>query len=333
MHWTTDRLLELGRGYQPAAIFVAAAELSIFEALAPEPLSAAELARKLDCDLRALSILLDALAALQLLVRQNERYCLPPGGNEFLTVSGRQSVVAMAQHQANCLRRWAQLARVVKTGAPAERAPSVRGEQGDLEAFIGAMDNISAPVADQVIQAIQPLRFGRLLDVGGASGTWTMAFLRACPSATATLFDLPEVLPLARRRLAAVGMSERLRLVAGDYLTDPLPPGADLAWVSAIVHQNSRVQNRKLFARVFEALEPAGRLAIRDVLMDGTRTRPASGALFAVNMLVGTAGGGTFTFQELREDLQAAGFINPMVVRRDEGMNSILVAEKPQPGG
>ena len=112
-------------------------------------------------------------------------------------------------------------------------------------------------------------------------------------------------------------------------MTDPLPPGADLAWVSAIVHQNSRKQNRQLFAKAFHGLIPAGRIAIRDILMHPARTQPVAGALFAVNMLVATDGGGTYTFEELREDLEAAGFVGPAVVRRDEGMNSVLVAEKP----
>ena len=130
------------------------------------------------------------------------------------------------------------------------------------------MHNISAPNADQVIQAVQPLRFQHLLDIGGASGTWTIAFLRACPSAPATLFDLPHVIPMAQRRLAAAGLGQRVKLVAGDFMADALPPGADLAWVSAIVHQNSRAQNRALFANGVQALMPGGRIAIRDILME-----------------------------------------------------------------
>jgi hypothetical protein len=112
-------------------------------------------------------------------------------------------------------------------------------------------------------------------------------------------------------------------------MTDPLPQGADLAWVSAIVHQNSRPQNRSLFAKVLDALVPSGRIAVRDVLMEDNRTRPIAGALFAVNMLVATPGGGTFTFRELRSDLRAAGFARVVVRRRDAAMNSIVVAQKP----
>ena len=134
---------------------------------------------------------------------------------------------------------------------------------------------------------------------------------------------------MARQRLADAGLAERVRLVAGDFMEDPLPAGADLAWVSAIVHQNSRAQNRELFAKVFTALAPGGRIAIRDLVMEPSRTRPVAGALFALNMLVGTVGGGTFTFDELREDMEAAGLTHPALLRRDEGMNSVVVAAKP----
>jgi precorrin-6B methylase 2 len=329
--WTAEQFLELGRSYQAAAVFAAAADLDLFEALAAGALTAEGVTRKLRCDGRALAILLDALAALRLLRKQGHRYSLPAGAAAFLTADGPQSILAMAQHQANCHRRWVQLARVVQTGRPAACTPSVRGRAGDAAAFIGAMHNISAPVADQVIRAVGPLRSQQLLDLGGASGTWTIAFLRACRSARATLFDLPHVIPMARRRVAAAGMSRRVRLVAGDFMADTLPPGADLAWVSAIVHQNSRAQNRALFARVFRALTPGGRIAIRDILMDAERIRPLAGALFAVNMLVATPGGGTFTFDELREDLAAAGFTAAAVLRQDEAMNSIVVATKPGP--
>jgi ubiquinone/menaquinone biosynthesis C-methylase UbiE len=191
---------------------------------------------------------------------------------------------------------------------------SIRGEARDQEAFIEAMHNVSAPNADQVVQGLPALRFGHLLDIGGGPGTWTMAFLRAHPSGEATLFDLPHVIPLAERRLAAANLSARVRFVPGNFMTDSLPSGADFAWVSAIVHQNSRVQNQVLFTKVFGVLAPGGRIAIRDILMDETRTHPVAGALFAVNMLVATEGGGTFTFGELREDLEKAGFTGAAVL-------------------
>jgi SAM-dependent methyltransferase len=327
--WTAAELQSLSRSYQGAAILSAAAELNIFDALAPGPMTATDLAERLACDTRGLVILLDALTALDLLCKHQDRYKLSDGVGSFLIESGPESILAITQHHANCLRNWAQLARVIKTGRPAKRTPSIRGEAGDQSAFIGGMDNLGAPVAARIIEAIQPMQFEHLLDIGGASGTWTIAFLSACPEASATLVDLPSVIPLAGQRLAGAGLAARVRLVVGDFMRDDLPGGADLAWLSAIVHQNSRMQNRALFAKVYGALQPGGRLAIRDVLMEEGRVRPVAGALFAVNMLVATEGGGTFTAGELREDLEAAGFTGFSVVRRDEGMHGIVVAVRP----
>jgi len=304
--------------------------LDLFDLLKDRSLAAKEVARHLRSERRGIEVLLDALVALGLLRKRGEAYSLVPGTAPYLTAAGEHSILPMVQHQANCMRNWVQLAKVVKTGRPADKLPSVRGPQGDAAAFIGAMHSISAPNADEVIGAIRPLKFDHLLDIGGASGTWIMAFLRACPSARATLFDLPHVIPMARQRLTAAGLAERVQLVPGDFTQDAFPPGADLTWISAIVHQNSREQNRILFTKVFQALSPGGRIAIRDILMEENRTEPTAGALFAINMLTATPGGGTFTFAELRDDLKSAGFTKPTVARRDEGMNSVVLAVKPR---
>jgi hypothetical protein len=167
------------------------------------------------------------------------------------------------------------------------------------------------------------------LDLGGGSGTWTIPFLRLHPTVKATIFDQPDVIPTAERLLRNVGMADRVRLVPGNFYTDELPGGADLAWVSAIVHQNSREQNRAMFGKVFAALVPGGRILIRDFVMDEDRTSPPMGAFFAVNMLVGTPGGGTFTFSQLRDDLAAAGFVGAALLHRGEAMDSVVCATKP----
>jgi hypothetical protein len=294
-----------------------------------EAFTAPQAAEKLEADLRGVTILLDALATLQLLNKEGDRYQAPAGALALLTAGRPGSQLAMMQHQANCLRRWSRLAEVVKTGRPAPREPSVRGEGADYASFIEAMDNVSGPVAGKIVADLQPLEFQHLLDVGGASGSWTIEFLRANPGARATLFDLPVVLPQARNRLRAAGLLDRVTLAPGDFYVDPLPTGADLAWVSAIVHQNSREQNRQLFGRVFAALAPGGQVLVRDYLMEASRTRPAGGALFAVNMLTATEKGGTFTFDELREDLERAGFTQVKLARPDDTMHAVVAAKKP----
>lgn len=326
--WTAGDILNMAKSYQAACVLSAAADLEVFNVLAKVTLSAAEVASRLRADCRGMAALLDALVALELLEKQDDCYRLARDTAAFLTSSHPRTLLSMVQHHGNCLRRWSQLARVVRDGKPAVREPSVRGEDADQAAFIVAMHNISVSVADELVRALPPLNFRRLLDVGGASGTWTLAFLRAYPEATATLFDLEHVLPLAQQRIAEAGMSGRVTLAGGDFLADALPAGADLAWVSAIVHQNSRAQNRQLFRAVAQALVGGSWILIRDVLMEESRTAPVAGALFAINMLVATEAGGTYTFAELREDLETAGFVEAEVVKRDEAMNSVIRARK-----
>ena len=326
--WSAEEIHETSWSFQRASVLSAAADLNVFTCLHDKPMTAEAVARELASDLRATTILLDALAALDLLTKQGDNYSVPGYLAELLSEKSATNMLPMIRHRANCLSLWAQLSRVTQTGKSAERFASIRGEEADQAAFIGAMHDFSKPVAAEVVGRLKPLEFSRLLDIGGASGTWTMAFLDAVPDATATLFDLPAVVPMAERRLSEAGLADKVTLVAGDYNTDDLPAGADLAWLGAICHQNSRRQNRDLFARIHKALTGDGVIVIRDIVMDPSHTSPAGGALFAVNMLVATEEGGTYTFDEYRDDLRGAGFGEVTLVHRDEFMNSLIRAKK-----
>ncbi len=326
--WTSNDILEQARAYQPACVIAAAADLDLFTVIGDREVSADALAGQLQVDLRGLTVLMDALAAMGLLEKRQGRYRAPAEVSAALSQDNPRSVLPMVQHTANCMRRWAHCAGVIKTGRPAERTASIRGEAADQAAFIGAMHVVSGPIADRVVSDMRPSPFKHLLDIGGGSGTWTIAFLRQIPEARATIFDLPHVVPMAEQRLATAGLADRVTLVPGDFYVDDLPAGADLAWLSAIAHQNSRRQNRDLFAKIHKALVPGGLLLIRDVVMSEDHTAPPGGAMFAVNMLVNTEAGGTYSLGEYREDLEACGFTDVRQVREDPWMDSVIRASR-----
>jgi SAM-dependent methyltransferase len=348
--WTGQKILQMMGGFREACVIGAAADLDVWSLLGDRALGAEELARRMQAELRGATVLLDAVAALGLLDKNQGRYGVPEPLRPLLTAGTPRTVLPMLLHQSNLLRSWSQLGTVVREGKPAPRIPSVRGPEADRAAFIGAMHAVSGPIADDLAARFLrttsrsetpvserggqdgtrsvPTTFSHLLDVGGASGTWTLAFLRLLPEAKATIFDLPDAIEQARERIGRTEFAGRINLVGGDFYANELPPGADFAWVSAIIHQHDRQHNRDLFAKVFRALAPGGRIAIRDIVMQPDRTQPRDGALFAVNMLVNTDTGGTFTFDEIASDLRAAGFVDPEWVLRDEGMQSVVVAKK-----
>ncbi len=319
---TPESLSALARGFMEARVFLTAAELDLFTLLADGPLSLDEAAAARGADRRALAILLDALTAMGLLEKTDGRFTTPPSLAPLLSSSGERSLLPLALHSVNLWDRWSRLTETVAGTRPA-------AGDGWTRSFIGAMHAVAAPQADALVAAVGPGSARRLLDVGGGPGTYTLAFLRAVPDLRATLFDLPEVVELARENAERAGLLDRVDLVAGDLRTDALPGGHDLAFVSAIVHMLGPAGNVALFRKVREALVPGGRIVLRDHVMSPDRTAPRAGALFAVNMLVGTKEGGTFTLEELSAWLEEAGFERPRLLRDGERMDALVEAVRP----
>jgi precorrin-6B methylase 2 len=147
----------------------------------------------------------------------------------------------------------------------------------------------------------------RILDVGGGSGAYAMAFVRAKAGISATVFDLPDVLPLTRTYVEREGLSQNVRTVPGDYLKDTLGKDFDLVFLSAIIHSNSPSENAELILKCAQALRPGGRVVVQDFIMDEERLTPSHGTIFALNMLVGTDSGDTYTEAEVSGWMTAAG--------------------------
>jgi ubiquinone/menaquinone biosynthesis C-methylase UbiE len=191
------------------------------------------------------------------------------------------------------------------------------------------MHAIGAPLAKQIVSAVDAGSSRALLDVGCGSGTYSIAFLRAVPEMRATLFDLPEVIEMARERLRDEGLLDRATLVEGSFYLQEFPSGHDLALISAIIHSNSPEENLDLYRKVFRSLKPGGRILVRDHVMSPDRTYPRDGTVFAINMLVGTSGGGTYTYEEIEAGLSQSGFIRINLLKRGEHMDAVVEGYKP----
>jgi predicted O-methyltransferase YrrM len=326
---TPESILGTGRRFIESRILLTAAELGVFDALAEKPHTGSEAAHRLDATERGIVILLDALAAMGLLTKEGDRYSCPPDIARFLTSASPASVLPMLKHSAALWRRWSDLTAIVRRGSGKTMPSIYESDEVDAEAFIMAMHVVASMTAPAIVAAAAAGNAKKLLDIGGATGTYSQAFLEASPGMTATVFDLPQVIQIAEKRLAGTRVCDRIALVPGDFYLDELPAGHDLALLSAIIHQNSMEQNGALFAKIFRALAPGGRLLIRDHVMEPDRTSPAAGALFAVNMLVGTPGGGTYTYEELRDSLESAGFAGVRLIQAGERMDGLVEGFKP----
>lgn len=329
MNKNTEMIMKMMDGYSSACVLGAASELDLFSVISNNSMKYEDIAKTLKANQRGVKILLDALVSIRLIEKKQDLYNIPKNLIPYLIKESPNSLLAGIRHRSNMIRGWIQLAKVVKTGNKADPSPSILGIDEDSSSFINAMHVFSTPNVKEVVSNIIDINYSRFLDLGGASGTWTLALLEQNPEATATIFDLPHAIDLAKKRIQNLTNKSKIDLISGDFYKVPLPQGFDMVWVSAIIHQHSRAHNRTLFKKVFNALDSKGSVIIRDIIMEPSHTSPPMGAMFAINMLVHTESGSTFTFEEVKEDLTASGFEKIELCMKSEDMNSLIVAYKP----
>ena len=204
-------------------------------------------------------------------------------------IEGKPDYMAGLMHSVHLWRTWSTLTDAVRAGTTVvqREAMNERGVNW-LEAFIAAMHMRAYKQAPALVKLLDLRGVRRVLDVGGGSGAYSMAFVHARKGIHATVFDLPNVVPLTGHYIDSEKLADKISTVAGDYEADTLGTGFDLVFLSAIIHINSIESNKRLVKKAYDALNPNGQLVIQDHVMNDDRTAPLPGALFALNMLVGT---------------------------------------------
>lgn len=322
-----SKLLKTAGAFQEARVLLTGVELDLFTLLVDKEMDLKQVCDSLNSDMRATQYLLDALAAMELLEKKEGKYKTSPEVSPFLSRQGKECILPMLEHQSHLWHRWSQLTDIVK-GKSITIKPIDQMSADQLRAFILGMHVVALRASKSLLQKLGPIPYKRMLDVGGASGTYSEAFIEMNPGLRATIFDLPPVIEIAKERLKTSPYREKIDFCVGDFYKDSLPMGYDFLWLSAIIHQNSREQNVNLYQKCYAALETGGVLWVRDHVMSADRTYPKRGALFAINMLVGTQGGGTYTYEEIQEDLNLAGFKDVHFKLRGEQMDTVVEAVK-----
>ena len=303
------RLSELAWGYAAPVILATAVRHGLFGGIGPEGTTLEELRTRTGLSARGLRILLHALVGLGLLRRREERFELTPESAAYL-VPGRPEYRGglFVHHVEHLLPRWLQLPEVVRTGRP---APSPQSPAQRFAAFVDALFAPSYPAA-RTLQEHLRLRersdVFRILDLGAGSGVWGIALAEGAPKVQVTAVDWPEVLAIARRRAADHGVADRFSWVEGNFFEVSLGEGHDLVVLGHILHAEGMEGVRTLLRRSVQALRPGGFIAVQEFLPNSDRTGPLHALLFAVNMLVTTEAGDTYTLDELTGCLHEAGF-------------------------
>ena len=291
----------------PARCLLTALELDVFSAIG-NGADAGQVSASIQADPRATAMLLNAMVGMGLLTKNGETFHNTADSAHFFDHASADCTREGLLHIADIWWTWSNLTESVRRGTrvPVEQSSSSEWTRN----FIAGMQHNARQRAPLLVKAAGTEGVSQILDLGGGSGIYSIAFAKSSPQIHCEILDLPQVVPLTAGYIEQAGCASQITIRAGNMLHDDLGNDFDLVLLNAICHMFSAAENQQLFRRIRKALAPGGRLVVQDFILTPDKTGPIHAALFSLNMLVGTAGGESYSESEYVAWMEAAGFAN-----------------------
>ena len=315
-----SHILQIGMGFFASKALLSAVELGVFKTLAGGPMSGERLRQQLGLHRRSAADYLDSLVALGFLLREGDgaaaSYANSPDAAAFLDPASPSylgGILLMANRRLYSF--WANLTEALRTGKPQNENKD--GAAGDmfaklyadpaaLEEFMAAMAGVQLGNFVALAERFDFSRYKTCCDVGGASGALSIAVARRHKHIRCISFDLPQVGPVAQRKIAVSGL-DRVEFRSGDFMTDQLP-SADIITMGNILHDWGTATKEMLVAKAYAALPVGGAFIAIENIIDDARRENAFGLLMSLNMLIETPEGYDYTFAQFEGWCRKAGF-------------------------
>ena len=318
-------IMQLASGFMAAKHLFAANELGLFEALADSPANLDALAARTGLTRRAARISADAMVALGLLEVQDGIYRNSKTAARFLAGPGPGDLRPFLRFWDKIsYPAWTRLAETLLASGP----PREMFELDDELQHI-ASAGIEAILAGPATTLPEAFDFGphkRLLDIGGGTGSWSIAIAKRHQNIRASILELPTVTELATSRVADAGLGHRITVITGDAMVGELPAGHDVFLLANLIHYWSAEQNQELLQRVRRAAQPGSALLLADFWTNAAHTEPLQAALMAGEFAAHLRNGDVYSVEEVHEWLDRTGWRfadhRPLA-----GPQSLIVAE------
>ena len=332
-------ILQTAFSFWSSKVLLTAVEFGVFTKLTNQRLTGAELGAELKLHPRAVADFFDALVAMKFLEREGDgpqsKYFNTPEGALFLDENSPRYVGGiLVMLNARLFKFWHDLPEALRTGKPQNEVK--HGQKGifeelyeelpKLEQFMGAMTGLSRINFEAFADKFDFSRFKTLCDIGGATGLLCLEVAKRHPQLKCTSFDLPPVEPIAKKHIAAAGLSSRVGTAAGDFFKDPLPR-ADIITMGMILHDWNLEKKMHLIRAAYDALPPGGALVAIEALIDDARRENVQGLLMSLNMLIEFGDAFDYSGADFRKWCSEVGFKRFEVIHL-AGPSSAAVAYK-----
>jgi ubiquinone/menaquinone biosynthesis C-methylase UbiE len=325
--------MQFAWGYVPPLVLEAAIRHRVFDLLDSGPKTISQVHKETGASERGLSAVMHALVGMNFLAKDKQGvFSLTPESSTFLVSTKPGFLGGMLRHGSEQLiPKWLHLNKIVETGQP---VTSVNQEGAGSDFFAQFVNDIfptSYPAAQTLSRHLGESGMSgpvRVLDLAAGSGVWGIAMAQGSEKVSVTAVDWPEVIPVTRKTVSRFGLAERYSFVAGDLLQADFGTGFTVATLGHILHSEGRERSRELLKKTFKALASGGTIVVAEFLVNADRTGPLNGLFFAVNMLVNTDSGDTYSFEEISSWLKDAGFVNARTLD-SPGPSPLVLATKP----
>ena len=325
MSMAYEDLLEKVRVAWESRIILTAVELEVADALSNAKLTPSEVADRLGTNARATDLLLNAMVALGLAEKHEGRFTNSTLASKYLVRGAKNYRGAGLRHHANMWKSWSSLTEVVRSGKP-PRDETDRPED-EYHDFVRAMYDFGWERAHLLAKAFDLSSVESMLDLGGGPGSYVIALCGRNPKMRGVLFDKQPALDVAKEIVKKHGAEKQVMLKAGDFFTDDIGAGYDLVLVSHVIHSYAEKENKLILEKVLGALVNGGLLILQDFFLAEDRSSPSNAAFFAINMLVNTEGGRTYTWGEVESWLKETGFVD-VKKKQISGPAGVIVGRK-----
>jgi O-methyltransferase domain/Dimerisation domain len=313
-------ILQTAFAFWSSKVLLTAVEFGLFTQLGQRRVTGAELGRELGLHARGISDFFDALVAMKFLGREGDGpsalYFNTPEAALYLDRNSPRYVGGiLVMLNARLFKFWHDLPDALRSGKPQNE--SKHGQKGmfeelyeelpRLEQFMGAMTGLSRINFEAFAAKFDFSKFKTLCDVGGATGLLCIEAAKKHPHLQCISFDLPVVEPIARKHIAAAGLSGRINTAAGDFFHDPLPK-ADLITMGMILHDWNLEKKMHLIRAAYDALPAGGALVAIEALIDDARRENVFGLLMSLNMLIEFGDAFDYSGADFRRWCAEAGF-------------------------
>lgn len=332
-------ILQTAFAFWSSKVLLTAVEFGVFSKLGNRRVTGAELGAELGLHPRGISDFFDALVAMNFLDREGDgpsaKYFNTPAGALYLD-SGSPRYVGgwLVMLNERLFKFWHNLPEALRTGKPQNEA--THGQKGmfeklyeelpRLEQFMDAMTGLSRINFEAFAAKFDFSKFKTLCDIGGATGLLCIEVVKKHPHLQCVSFDLPPVEPIARKHIAAAGLSGRIGTASGDFFQDSLPK-ADLITMGMILHDWNLEKKMHLIRAAYDALPPNGALVAVEALIDDARRENVFGLLMSLNMLIEFGDAFDYSGADFRKWCAEVGFKRFDVIHL-AGASSAAIAYK-----